>query len=89
MNLIDVINDIKKDISKLERKRDEELNRISEKYDKKINDLKVALDVNINMNTYCLRCDGRGFYMQLDCAGIESNQEKCDYCNGTGRQKVK
>jgi hypothetical protein len=85
LNLIEVIKTIESDITNLEIKKKKELEKINEDYDKKIEELKIALDVNEKMNTYCLNCDGRGFYMQLDSAGVDSDQVKCEECRGSGR----
>lgn len=85
MNLIEVIKTIENDIASLEIKKRKELENISKNYDKKIEELKIALDVNEKMNTYCLNCDGRGFYMKLDSAGMDSDQIKCEECRGSGR----
>ena len=85
MNLIEVIKTIESDITSLEIKKKNELENISKDYDRKIEELKIALDINERMNTYCLNCDGRGFYMKLDSAGIDSDQFKCEQCRGSGR----
>ncbi len=82
MDLIKVIEQIKNDIHKLEREREDELQKIKVKYDNKINNLKTALQVNMELNTVCLKCRGRGTTSFLDAAG-DTDYDTCEKCKGT------
>jgi DnaJ-class molecular chaperone len=85
MDLIKVLDQIKSDIHKLEREYEDESTKLKVKYDTKIKDLKTALQVNMELNTTCLECKGRGSVAVLDAAG-DTEHEICSRCNGTGKE---
>ena len=70
------------DIHKFEREREDEIRKITIKYDNKIKDLKIALQVNMELNTVCLECKGRGRISFLDAAG-DTDYETCPKCRGS------
>lgn len=86
MNLAKVIKQIKSDITTLERKRDSEVEEIILKYNVKIEDLNTALKINMEMNTACLECDGRGIVAFCDASG-NTERDTCEKCNGSGLSK--
>lgn len=83
MNLVKVIKQIKSDIRQLEIEKNKELEKISIKYDVKIKDLIIALQVNKELNTVCLECDGRGRVSFTDGAG-DTDYDVCKVCKGKG-----
>lgn len=92
MNLIKVLVEIKSEISRLQKEKEDKIKEIENTYSKKISDLVVAFNVNKEMNTACLRCEGTGKIEEGDNCGYESRIHKitCPDCNGTGLiQKTK
>ncbi len=83
MNLIKVIEQIKSDINKLESQKERQIENINKEFNKKINDLETALQINMELNTTCLECEGRGRISFLDAAG-DTDYEVCSRCNGKG-----
>jgi phage host-nuclease inhibitor protein Gam len=90
INLISIIKEIQRKIKTLESDRDKAINRITKEYDKQIKDLKTALQVNLDMNTTCLKCEGKK-YIKVYSGMYEDRgtNETCDRCNGTGIEPPK
>lgn len=84
INLINVIQEIKKQIKNLEDKKKKEMKKIEDKYDKEIKDLETALEVNIKMNTICLECEGKKFVKVYGGYEDRGESETCGRCKGTG-----
>jgi|LSQX01.3.fsa_nt_gb superfamily II helicase len=82
MNLVKVINLIKADINKLENERKKQIEIINKQFDEKIEKLTIALQVNMDLNTICIKCEGKGRISYLDAAG-DTDHKVCDRCNGT------
>jgi DnaJ-class molecular chaperone len=85
MNLVEVIRMINANLNKLERERENEINKINEKYKKVENDLKIALQVNMDLNTICTECGGQ---KTISCYinATDTDYKTCDRCNGTGME---
>ncbi len=83
MNLVKVIEQIQSDISDFKGRRNREIEQIHKKYNKKIEELEVALKVNMDMNTTCLECRGRGSVAFASASG-NTEREECRVCKGTG-----
>lgn len=86
MNLTKVIEQIQNDIHKLKREQEDEIKKITNKYSTKIKELEIALQVNMELNTTCLKCKGKGIVSFLDGAG-DTDYETCNKCNGSGLEQ--
>ncbi len=89
MNLLSVIEEIGNKIIKLQKDKQLEITKITERYDRQIEEYKTALEVNKKLNTTCRYCDGKGYTEEpsdstYDCRGYD--RISCGYCNGTGRK---
>jgi len=86
MNLIDVCLKIKDTIQSLEEEKKDEINKISEKYDKQIDEYKQAFEINRKLNTACVYCNGTGKVNISDGYDYQSGYTEinCGECNGTG-----
>jgi hypothetical protein len=91
MNLTTVIKTIMDDIDRLRNKKHEGITRIEEKYDAKIDQLKIALDVNEMMNTACLECEGKRYIKDAVPPWEIPNTKpvKCSRCHGRGLEPKK
>ena len=87
MNLVKVIQQINSDIKELKSKKEKEINKIAKQYDEEINDLKTALKVNMELNTTCLKCKGRGTVSFCDASG-NTERERCNVCLGCGKVQM-
>lgn len=88
MDLVKVIRQIESDIQRLENKHEEEIKKTNARYETKISELKTALNVNMNMNTTCLSCEGRGRIASADAAG-QTERNTCEACGGSGEIRNK
>ena len=87
MNLVKVIQQINSDIKELKSKKEKEINKITKQYDEKINNLKTALKINMELNTTCLECEGRGTVSFCDASG-NTDRERCNICLGSGKVQI-
>ena len=85
MDLTDVIRQLESKKRTLEQNKKKEIEKINDKYNQKIDELEMALKVNKEMNTVCLRCNGRGQERYTDAAG-DTDSKRCEKCGGTGRE---
>ena len=85
MDLTDVIRQLESKKRTLEQNKKKEIEKINDKYNQKIDELEMDLKVNKEMNTVCLRCDGRGQEKYTDAAG-DTDRKRCEKCGGTGRE---
>ena len=86
MNLIDVCLKIKDTIQSLEEEKKDKINKISEEYDRQIDEYKQAFEINRKLNTACIYCNGTGEVDEGDGCSYESRyiKVKCGQCYGTG-----
>ena len=86
MNLISVLNEIKKQA--LEEKATYEVNKkqLEQEHEERLKELQSAYNVNLELNTACLNCEGTGKEDYSDGGGYGSRVHKttCNKCNGTG-----
>lgn len=86
MNLVNVLNEIKKQMDSAESQYIKDRKALEDTYKKKIEELQTAYKINEEMNTACLNCDGTGKEVYYDECDYESRSHRrtCSVCNGTG-----
>jgi len=86
MNLIKVLDIIKKQIENLKKEKENKIKELNKTYDEKLKELEIAYDVNLKLNTACLRCEGTGKIDGSDGYeyGSRSRRETCPDCKGVG-----
>lgn len=83
INLIKVINLLENSIRDLKIEKNNQIREINNRYDIKIKELETALSVNLEMNTACLECGGRGVISFASASG-NTERETCKKCGGSG-----
>ena len=83
VDLVDVLYQLDRKLSELEKEREEKIKSINKVYNIKIEEYKSALRVNKEMNTVCLQCRGRKEVSYIDAAG-DTDWDICKRCSGTG-----
>lgn len=86
MNLIKVLNTIRKQYEDVLKEREKKIEEINKFYNEKYIELKTAYQVNLRLNTACLKCEGTGKIDGSDGYeyGGRLRKETCPNCNGTG-----
>lgn len=85
INLLGAIWKIESEIKRLENEKNREIEKINDRYTRKIKQLEIALEVNKELNEVCFKCEGTGQYRFTDAAG-DIDEIVCPDCNGTGRK---
>lgn len=87
MNLIKVLKEIKQQMLEEYAKYEVKKKELEFEYNQRMEDLQTAYNVNLELNTACLNCDGTGKEDEDDGCGYESRVHKvtCHVCNGTGK----
>lgn len=88
MNLLNVLRAIKGDIERLSQEKKEKIAKIEQDYNEMHQKLTTAYEVNYQMNTTCLQCEGKTYVLE-GFSGYESRSSDldkvtCKRCRGTG-----
>lgn len=81
LDLLDIIENLRNEIDKIEDEKNKKIEKIKEEYNIELEKYQHALTVIKNMNEVCPKCKGRGVYQELDGAGVHY----CEMCNHTGK----
>lgn len=86
INLIKVIHQIQSDIDKAKDIKKEKIKQIEEDCENLVAKLEIALKVNKDMNTTCLKCEGTGKIRVYEGDSYENrgSWKTCDKCKGSG-----
>jgi len=85
INLLEVINQLHYKIDCLQRDKDEKIKQIELSCDEEINKYKQALEVNLELNEVCWKCEGKGT-VRYDEYGNRWS-ENCPQCGGSGKKE--
>ena len=83
MNLIEVIETLQAQAKEIVAEYEEKSKELTNYYQRRLDEINIALKVNMELNTVCLNCKGSGIIEET--FEDEVYQTKCPDCDGTGK----